>query len=105
MIQKLFPKSAYIHIIEDAKAEGILNASVYNTHLGFSNKESIQMYNIESDNSKLTMCVELVDTREKSASFFLKHREYLKGKQSSIKKWNFGILTDKQSKTPLLTDS
>ncbi len=92
-MQKLFPKSAYIHIIEDAKAEGILNASVYNTHFGFSNKEGIQVYNIESDNSKLTMCVELVDTREKLESFFLKHQEYLKGKvvvYKEVEFWDIG---------------
>lgn len=54
-----------------------MNASVYNTHLGFSNHGKVQFYNLEGDNSKLTMCIELVDKREKLESFFLKHQDYL----------------------------
>ncbi len=87
--QKLFPKSAYIHIVQDAKAEGIMNATVYNTHFGFNNREKIQAYNMEGDNSRLTMCVELVDKREKLESFFLKHKEYLKGKVVIYKEVEF----------------
>lgn len=78
--QKLFPKSAYIHIVQDAKNEGILNASVYNTQFGFSNKGKIESLSVEGDNSKLTMCVELVDKREKLEAFFLRHKDALKGK-------------------------
>lgn len=87
--QKLFPKSAYIHIVQDAKAEGIMNATVYNTHFGFSNNGKIQAYNIEADNPKLTMCVELVDQREKLENFFLRHKEYLKGKVVLYKEVEF----------------
>jgi PII-like signaling protein len=87
--QKLFPKSAYIHIVQDAKAEGILNATVYNAQIGFSNGEKIQSFNMEGDNSKLTMCVELVDKREKLESFFLKHKDYLKGKVVIYKEVEF----------------
>jgi PII-like signaling protein len=87
--QKLFPKSAYIHIIEDAKEEGILNASVYNTQIGYSNKGKIQTLSMESDNSKLSMCVELVDTREKLETFFLRHKDHLKGKVVIYKEVEF----------------
>lgn len=87
--QKIFPKSAYIHIVEDAKKEGILNASVYNTHFGFSNKGKIRAMSIEGDNSKLTMCVELVDTREKLEAFFLKNKEHLKDKVVIYKEVEF----------------
>lgn len=91
--QKLFPKSAYIHIVQDAKKEGILNATVYHTHFGFSNGARIQSYSMEGDNSKLTMCVELVDKREKLESFFLKHKDYLKGKTviyKDVEFWDVG---------------
>ena len=87
--QKLFPKSAYIHIVQDAKTEGIINATVYNTHFGFSNSGKIQAYNMEGDNSKLTMCVELVDKKEKLETFFLKHKEYLQGKVVIYKEVEF----------------
>jgi PII-like signaling protein len=87
--RKLFPKSAYIHIIQDAKTEGILNASAYSTHFGFSNSESIQSFSVEGDNSNLTMCVELVDKREKLESFFLRHKTYLKGKVVIFKEVEF----------------
>lgn len=87
--QKMFPKSAFVHIIKDAKAEGILNASVYNTQYGFSNKGKIQSFSVEGDNSKLTMCVELVDEREKLEAFFIKHKDYLKGKVVIYKEVEF----------------
>lgn len=87
--QKLFPKTAYIHIIQDAKEEGIMNASVYNTQFGFSNKGKIQAISVEGDNSKLTMCIELIDSREKLEHFFLKHKDHLKGKVVIFKEVEF----------------
>jgi PII-like signaling protein len=78
--QKLFPKTAYIHIVEDARKEGILNASVYATQLGYTNKGKIAAFSAEGDHSKLTMCVELVDHRDKLEAFFLRHKEHLRGK-------------------------
>ena len=92
ILQKLFPQSAYIHIVQDAKEAGIMNASVYNTHFGFSNHEKVQSYNMESDNSKLTMCVELIDKKEKLESFFIKHKDYLKGKTvifKEVETWSY----------------
>jgi PII-like signaling protein len=89
IFRRFFPKSAYVHIIQDAKMEGILNASAYNTHFGFSNNESIQSFNVEADNSKLTMCVELVDKKEKLESFCLRHKNYLKGKVVIFKEVEF----------------
>jgi PII-like signaling protein len=80
MLQKLFPRSAYIHIVQDAKKEGIMNASVYTTHLGFSNYGKIQLHQVEGGNSKLTMCVELVDKRDNLEKFYCKHIDYLKDK-------------------------
>lgn len=89
IFRRLFPKSAYVHIIQDAKSEGILNASVYNTHFGFSNGGRIQAFNIETDNSNLAMCIELIDKREKLEGFFIKHKNYLKGKVVIFKEVEF----------------
>lgn len=89
IFRKVFPKSAYVHIIQDAKAEGILNATAYNTHFGFSNGGNIESFNLETDNSNLAMCVELVDKRKKLEQFFLKHKDYLKGKVVIFKEVEF----------------
>lgn len=87
--RKLFPKSVYIHLVQVAKAEGIMNATVYNTHFGFGNNDKIQIQSVEGDNSKLPMCIELVDKREKLEEFFLKHKNYLKGKVVIYKEVEF----------------
>ena len=71
-----------------------MNASVYNTHLGFSNHGNVQFYNLEGENSKLTMCIELVDKREKLESFFLKHLEYLKDKTVNFKEVEIWSVAD-----------
>jgi PII-like signaling protein len=87
--RRLFPKSAYIHIIEDARKEGIMNATAYNTHFGFSNKGKIVAHHSESGNANLNVCVELVDKREKLEAFFLRHKDYLKGKVVIYKEAEF----------------
>ncbi len=66
-----------------------MNGIVYNTHFGFSNSEKIQAYNVEGSNPELTICVELVDKREKLESFFLKHKDHLKGKVVIYKEVEF----------------
>lgn len=78
IFRKMFPKSAYLHIISDAKKDGIMNASVYQTHSGFTTTGRIEKYQLEGDNSKLALCIELIDTRENLEKFFLKHKTLLK---------------------------
>jgi PII-like signaling protein len=80
LFRKIFPKSAYIHILTEAKKDGILNASVYNTHGGYSSAGNIQSFSPEGDNSKLSMCVELIAKKEELEQFFLKHRDLLRSK-------------------------
>ncbi|OQP60177.1 hypothetical protein A3860_34415 [Niastella vici] len=79
LFRKLFPKSAYLHIIAEAKKDGILNASAHNTHASYSS-EGIQAFAVDGDNSKLAMCVELIDKKEKLEHFFLKHKDLLRSK-------------------------
>ncbi|UWX57880.1 DUF190 domain-containing protein [Chlorobaculum sp. MV4-Y] len=89
LFRKLFPKSVYMHLIEDAKKDGILNASAHTTHTSFTTDGKIISFSVESDNAKLAMCVELVDQREKLEAFFLKHRESLRGNVVIYKKVEF----------------
>lgn len=83
--RKLFPKNVQKSIIEHAKKDGLMNASAYNTHMGFSNFERIQNYSLESDNAGLTVCIELIDTKENLQKFFLKHKALFKDKVTVFK--------------------
>jgi len=90
--RKLFPKTAYMHIISEAKKEGILKAAAYNAQMGYSNQGNIQLHHIERDNSKLAICLELIDKKEKLESFFLKHQELFRSKVVIFKEvefWDF----------------
>lgn len=89
LLRRMFPKSAYVHIISEAKKEGILNASVYNTHMSYSNRGSISTFSVEGDNSNLSVCIELIDKREKLEQFFLKHTDLLKSKVIIYKEVEF----------------
>jgi PII-like signaling protein len=89
LFRKVFPKSAYMHIITEAKKEGILNASVYHTHMGYSNMGAIRTFSVEGDNSSLSVCVELIDKREKLENFFLQHKELLQSKVVIYKEVEF----------------
>jgi len=93
LYRKIFPKAVYMHIIDEAKKEGILNASVYQTHMGYSNRGSIHLRQLETDNSKLSVCLELIDVKEKLERFFLKHRHLFISKvviYKSVEFWDPG---------------
>jgi len=89
MLRKMFPKNVYRHIVSEAKKEGIMNASVFNTHFGYSNNGKVQERSIESDNAGLTICIELIDARDKLETFFSKHKDILKGKVIIYKEVEF----------------
>lgn len=93
LIRKVFPKSVSRHIVLEAKKDGLMNASVFYTHFGYSNHEQVRQYSIESDNADLTICVELIDSRERLEMFFEKHHRMLHGKVAVYKEvefWNMG---------------
>ena len=89
LFRKLFPKSTYIHLIEEAKKDGIINAAAHSTHTSFTTDWKIIALSVEGDNAKLSMCVELVDKREKLENFYLKHRELLREKVVIYKEVEF----------------
>jgi PII-like signaling protein len=80
LFRRMFPKSAYLHIIAEAKKDGIMKASAFSTQTSYSNEDDIQRFSIEGDNSKLAMCVMLVDEKEKLKTFFYKHKDLLRSK-------------------------
>jgi len=87
--RKIFPKSVHLHIIAEAKKEGIINASVYQTHSGFIQGGGIEKYHLEGNNSRLALCIELIDSRERLEAFFLKHHSLLKSKVVIYKEVEF----------------
>jgi PII-like signaling protein len=88
-LNKLFPKSKYLEIIREAQRDGIMNASAFNTHISYSNKEQVQRSHVESSNAGLTVCIELIDKRVKLEQFFLKHHLSLKDKVIIYKEVEF----------------
>ena len=89
LFRKIFPKSAYLHIVKEAQKGGIINASVHSTHTSFTSDGKVVTQSVEGDNSQVAMCVELVDKRVTLETFFLKHKELLRGKVVIYKEVEF----------------
>lgn len=80
LMERLRPKQVYRELVKNAKAEGLMNASVYQTHSGFSLNAKIRVAHPELDNSDLAMCVELIDEKPKLEDFCRKNVALLKGR-------------------------
>jgi PII-like signaling protein len=74
------PKLVYQEIIEGAKKSGLINAVAYRAHHGFSNSGRIESSDPEVGNRHLTMCIEIVDLKEKLENFCHDHAGLLKDK-------------------------
>jgi|JI10StandDraft_1071094.scaffolds.fasta_scaffold257798_3 PII-like signaling protein len=94
LLRKLFPKSIYWQIVEEAKKSGLMNAHVFHTQAAYTQGDKIHKRNLENDNSGLTVCVELVDMREKLEHFFKTHQPMLKGKTIIYKEVEFWDLDE-----------
>lgn len=80
----------YRELVLQAKAAGILNAIAHHTHFGYSNHGKVQDEGGEVLNPSLTMCVELVASREMLETFCQTHEEILSGKviiYKHIERW------------------
>jgi len=73
-------KPIYREIIRAAKKDGLNNASAFTTHFGFTNGGKIHTGGAETPNPDLTMCVELIDHKDKLEEFCRRHGAMLKGK-------------------------
>lgn len=89
LFRKMFPKSKYLKIIQEAQASGIMNAHVFHTHAAVQNGGKMTHHSIEGDTSGLTVCVELVDERNKLENFFRTHEETLRGNTVIYKEVEF----------------
>lgn len=94
-LHKLFPKNKYSKILDEAKKAGILNAHIFHTHAAYESGSKVAHYSFEGDNSGLTVCLELVDSKEKLELFFCTHKAMLKNKTAiftEVEFWSFNEL-------------
>lgn len=78
LLRKLFPKSKYHKIMQEARASGIMNAHVFHTHAAVQKGGKMAYQSAEGTNTGLTVCVELIDEKEKLQAFFKTHKGILK---------------------------
>lgn len=94
----------YRELVAAAKADGILHATAHNTFHGYSGKQPIQSDNVETGNPRLTLCVELVDTRAKLEAFVKHHGDLLKDRvmvYKHVEHWDLHEHTlDERDATP-----
>ncbi|MET4081297.1 PII-like signaling protein [Pedobacter sp. UYP30] len=86
---RLTSKQLYKEIVQYAKDDQLMNASVYQTHSGYSMHGKITTEHVELDNADLLLCVELIDEKYKLENFCKKHAELLTGKMIVFKAVEF----------------
>lgn len=94
LLHKLFPKNKYSKILDEARKAGIMNAHIYQTHAAYEGGSKVSHYSLEADNRGLTVCLELVDFKEKLESFFVTHKEMLQGKTAIFTEVEFWSYVD-----------
>ncbi|KQT97584.1 hypothetical protein ASG60_20145 [Methylobacterium sp. Leaf469] len=83
----------YRELVAQAKAEGLMNAVAHQSQHGYSNHGPIQDDGAESLNPELTMCVELIGTREQLEGFCGRHGAQLANKvivYKHLEHWSVG---------------
>jgi len=91
-LRKLFPKNKYSKLLDEAKKAGIMNAHIFNTHAAYESGGKVAHFSVEGDNSGLTVCLELVDQKEKLEIFYATHKAILKNKTTiftEVEFWSF----------------
>ena len=89
----LFGRALYYDLVHLAKADGIINAAAHPTHFGYTRGGSIQTAGAETANPHLSMCVELIDDREKLEAFCRKHVDVLRDRilvYKQLELWELG---------------
>ena len=87
-------RALYYDIIHLAKADGIINAAAHSTHFGYTRGGRIQTAGAEIPNPHLSMCVELIDDREKLEAFCCKHVDVLRDRILVYKQLELWELSD-----------
>lgn len=77
---RLSPRPLYRELIDTAKQDGIGTAVAYMTHYGFAAGGPVQSREPETGNSHLTLCVELIDSKDALETFCRRRGALLEGK-------------------------
>ncbi len=83
----------YRALVAQAKAEGLMNAVAHHTHYGFSNHGDLRAQGAEVPDPHLTMCVELIDHRDRLEVFCAAHGDLLASKvivYKHLEHWSIG---------------
>lgn len=91
-ISSLFSKTVYWNLMREAKKDNIMQAHVFYTNISHRRGEGIHHTTAEGDHSGLTVCLELVDEKEKLELFFKTHASVFKGKTVIYKEVEFWSL-------------
>ena len=89
LLHCLRSRQLYRELVKYAKEDHLINASVYQTHHGYSLHGKISSHHAELANEELSMCVELIDEKTKLEAFCMKHAELLRGKMIVFKPVEF----------------
>lgn len=89
LMHRLRSRQLYREIVKYAKEDHLINASVYQTHHGYSLHGKISSHHVELANEELSMCIELIDEKEKLEAFCLKHAKLLRDKMIVFKPVEF----------------
>lgn len=79
-VHSLRSRSLYRELVKYAKEDSLMNASVFQTHHGYSMHGKISTAHVEIPNQDLYLCIELIDEKVKLEAYCKKHRDLLKGK-------------------------
>jgi PII-like signaling protein len=93
--RSLFGKPLYQEIIHAAKQQGGMNAVAHRMHFGYSAHGPIERDKPEIPNEYLTICVELIGSRQHLEEFCRKHANLLHGKVAifeTLERWEIGAL-------------
>lgn len=89
LIHSLRSRQLYRELVKYAKEDHLMNASVYQTHHGYSMHGEISSTHAELENQDLFLCIELIDKKDKLEEFCCKHAIVLKGKMIVYKAVEF----------------
>lgn len=79
-MHSLRSRTLYRELVKYAKEDQLMNASVFQTHHGYSMHGKIAQAHVELPNQDLYLCIELIDVKEKLEGFCRKHGRLLKGR-------------------------
>jgi H+/Cl- antiporter ClcA/PII-like signaling protein len=76
----LSARPLYRELVDAAKKDGFLNAHAHHTHYGYNNHGKVRSHDPELGNPELTMCVELIASKNQLEMFCRTHGDMLSDK-------------------------